>query len=48
LDLAEEAGRDRGEFVAPPAEPDDGGRAAAFSLAVEEEGTGALDNLGGW
>jgi hypothetical protein len=47
VDFAEDVGRARGELVAP-AEPDDGGRAAAFSLAVEEDETGALDNLGGW
>ena len=47
VDFTEDVGRARGELVAP-ADPDDGGRAAAFSLAVEEDETGALDNLGGW
>ena len=50
VDFAEEFGRDRGGFPAAgaAADPDDVGRVFAFSLALDEDGTGALDNLGGW
>jgi hypothetical protein len=54
VDFAE-LGRERGELVAVAAavvvvaaDPDDNGRDAAFSLALEDEGTGALDSFGGW
>jgi hypothetical protein len=53
-DFVEEFGRDRDELagatetVGAPVDPEDVGRAEAFSFAPDEDGTGALDSLGGW
>jgi hypothetical protein len=50
----EDFGRDRDELTATtdtvgaPVDPEDVGRAEVFSFAPDEDGTGALDSLGGW